>query len=100
MIGLVHYLLLGMILFFIGLFGALTRRSAIGILLSLELMFNAVNINLVAFSSYLGNVAGQIMVIFIITVAAAESVVGIAIILTIYRTFKDINVDKISLLKW
>lgn len=100
MINLEHYLILSVILFFIGIFGVLTRRSAIGILLSLELMFNAVNINLVAFSSYLGNIIGQIFVIFIITVAAAESVVGIAIILCIYRTFRDINVDNINLLKW
>jgi NADH-quinone oxidoreductase subunit K len=100
LIGLNHYILLSLALFFIGVFGVLTRRSIIGILLSLELMFNAVNINLVAFSHFLGNLAGQVLVIFIITVAAAEACVGIALVICIYRNYKDINIDRINILKW
>jgi NADH:ubiquinone oxidoreductase subunit K len=94
-----YYLVLGILLFFIGAFGVVTRRSAIGILLSLELMFNAININLAAWSCFLDRIAGQILVIFVITVAAVETVTGIAIILCIYRTFKETLVDRITILK-
>lgn len=100
MIGVNHYLILSLILFSIGTFGFLTRKSAIGILLSLELMFNAVNINFAAFSYFIGNLSGQIVILFVIAIAAAESCVGIAIILNIYRTFKEVDADKINLLKW
>lgn len=100
MVGLSSYLFVGAILFSIGVFGVLTRRNAVAILMSLELMFNAVNINLVAFSRFLGDIGGQIFTIFIITVAAAESCVGVAIILCVYRNFKKIQVDEIDLLKW
>ncbi len=102
MVGLTHYVVLSSILFCIGIFGVLTRRNAIAILMSIELMFNAVNINFVAFSKFVtpGEFVGQIFAIFVITVAAAEATVGLAIVLLIYRNFKGINVDNINLMKW
>lgn len=101
-IGLGHYLSLAVILFGIGLFGVLTRRNAIGILMSIELMFNAVNINLVAFNRFItpADFTGQIFAIFTIVIAAAEVTVGLAIVLLIYRNFREIFVDKINLMKW
>ena len=102
MVGLNHYLILSAVLFCIGIFGVLTRRNAIGILMSIELMFNAVNINFVAFSKFVtpGEFVGQIFAIFVITIAAAEATVGLAIVLLIYRNFKGINVDDINIMKW
>jgi NADH-quinone oxidoreductase subunit K len=99
---LTHYLTLSTILFCIGIFGVLTRRNAIGILMSIELMFNAVNINFVAFSKFItpGEFTGQIFAIFVITIAAAEATVGLAIVLLIYRNFKGISVDNINIMKW
>ena len=101
-ISLAHYLALAAVLFGIGLFGVLTRRNAVGILMSIELMFNAVNINLVAFNRYVtpADFSGQIFSIFVIVVAAAEATVGLAIVLLIYRNFRDIFVDNINLMKW
>jgi NADH-quinone oxidoreductase subunit K len=101
-ISLAHYLALAAVLFGIGLFGVLTRRNAVGILMSIELMFNAVNINLVAFNRYVtpADFTGQIFSIFVIVVAAAEATVGLAIVLLIYRNFRDIFVDNINLMKW
>jgi NADH-quinone oxidoreductase subunit K len=89
-------------LFGIGIFGVLTRRNAIGILMSIELMFNAVNINFVAFSKFVtpGELVGQVFAIFVITIAAAEATVGLAIVLLIYRNFKGINVDNVNIMKW
>lgn len=97
-----HYLILAAILFAIGTYGALTRRNAIGILLCIEIMLNAVNINLVSFSKYITpqELTGQIFTIFTITIAAAEAAVGLAIIISIYRHVKTVNVDKINLMKW
>ena len=97
-----QYLALAAIIFTIGMFGVLTRRNAIGILMSLELMFNAVNINLVAFNKYINpdNLTGQIFAIFIIVVAAAEAVVGLAIILLLYRNWKGIDIDRLNIMKW
>lgn len=102
MVGLSHFLVLSAILFSIGIFGVLTRRNAIGILMSIELMFNAVNINFVAFSKFVtpGEFVGQIFAIFVITIAAAEATVGLAIVLLIYRNFKGINVDDVNIMKW
>ena len=102
MITLSHYIILGAILFAIGIFGVVTRRNAIGILMSLELIFNAVNINMVAFSRFLTpeGAYGELFTIFIITVAAAESVLGLAIILAIYRKRQVINADEMNLMKW
>jgi NAD(P)H-quinone oxidoreductase subunit 4L len=100
--GLTHYLILAAILFCLGIFGLLTRRNAVGVLMSIELMFNAVNINFVAFSRYLTPqyLTGQIFAIFVITIAAAEAAVGLAIVLLIYRNFRGIEVDKINFMKW
>ena len=96
-----HYLILGAALFLIGLFGALTRRNVIGILMSIELMFNAANVNLAAFNHYLhpGGVTGMTVALFIITVAAAEVVVGLALVLAIYRNSATAYVEDFHLLK-
>lgn len=101
-IGLTHYLVLSAALFCIGLFGALTRRNAVIILMCIEIMLNAVNISLVAFSSYVVPLllTGQVFAIFVMVVAAAEVAVGLAIIFAIFRHFTDIDVNKINLLKW
>ena len=105
-IGLQHYLVLSSILFAIGMFGALSRSNAVGVLLSIELMLNAVNIMMVAFACYIEvprpvqePLAGQLFAIFIITVAAAEAAVGLAIVITVYRLRHTIQVDEIDLLK-
>ena len=100
-IGLNHYLMLSGILFTIGMFGVLTRRNAIAVLMSTELMFNAVNITLVAFSRFVTPEAltGQIIALFTIVVAAAEATVALAIVLLNYRSFKGINVDRINFMK-
>ncbi|MDD5657103.1 MAG: NADH-quinone oxidoreductase subunit NuoK [Elusimicrobia bacterium] len=96
-----HYLALGGLLFLIGIFGALTRRNIVGILMSIELMFNAANINLAAFNHFLhpGGVAGMATALFIITVAAAEVVVGLALVLAIYRNSATVYVEDFDLLK-
>jgi len=101
-LGLEHYLVLAAILFSIGLYGALAKRNAIIILMCIELMLNAVNITMVAFSRYVvpALLTGQIFAIFIIVVAAAEVAVGVAIILAIYRGLESIDATKIDLLKW
>lgn len=96
-----HYLTLSSLLFVIGLFGVLTRRNIIGILMSIELMFNAGNINLVAFNRFLHykEVWGQAVTLFIIAVAAAEVVVGLALVLAIYRKLDTVYVEKFDILK-
>jgi NAD(P)H-quinone oxidoreductase subunit 4L len=101
-IGLTHYLVLSAVLFCIGFYGALTRRNAVIILMCIELMLNAVNISLIAFSSYIVPqlLTGQVFAIFVMVVAAAEVAVGLAIVLAIFRHFKDIDIDNINLLKW
>jgi len=101
-IGLQHYLILSAILFSIGLYGVLAKRNAVIILMCIELMLNAVNITLVAFSRYVVPtlLTGQVFAIFVIVVAAAEVAVGLAIIFAIYRSLEDIDVSKIDLLKW
>ncbi|AIG28685.1 NADH-quinone oxidoreductase subunit NuoK [Brevibacillus sp. 7WMA2] len=95
------YLLVALILFCVGLFGALTKRNAIIVLLSIELMLNAVNINLVAFSKYglHAAVTGQIFTLFTMTVAAAEVAVGIAVLIALYRNRDTVNVDEMDKLK-
>ncbi|MFQ5498417.1 MAG: NADH-quinone oxidoreductase subunit NuoK [Candidatus Zixiibacteriota bacterium] len=97
-----HYLALAALLFSVGLFGVLTRRNVIGILMSLELMFNAVNINFVAFNRYIvtDGLAGQMFAIFIIVIAAAEAVVGLAIVLLVYRNWRGIHSDNVTVMKW
>ena len=97
-----QFLALAAILFAIGVFGVLTRRNAIGILMSLELMFNAANINLVTFNKFVGpdNLTGQIFALFVIVIAAAEAVVGLAIVLLLYRNWKGVDIDRINIMKW
>ena len=101
-VGLEHYLILSAILFSIGLYGALAKRNAIVILMSIELMLNAVNIAMVAFSRYIVPLllTGQVFAIFIIVVAAAEAAVGLAIILAIYRSRETIDTTQVDLMKW
>ena len=101
-LSLEHYLILSAVLFVIGLFGALTKRNAVIVLMCIELMLNAVNITMVAFSSYIVPtlLTGQVFAIFVMVVAAAEVAVGLAIILAIYRGLVDIDVTKINLMKW
>ena len=99
--SLAHYLALGGALFLIGLFGALTRRNIVGILMSIELMFNAANVNLAAFNHFLhpAGAAGMTVALFVITVAAAEVVVGLALVLAIYRNSATVYVEDFDLLK-
>lgn len=101
-VGLEHYLVLSAILFAIGLYGVLAKRNAIAILLSIEIMLNAVNITMVAFSRFITPVllTGQVFAIFIIVVAAAEAAVGLAIIMAIYRDRGTIDPTEINLMKW
>jgi NADH-quinone oxidoreductase subunit K len=95
-----HYLTVAAILFTLGVFGIfLNRKNIIIILMSVELILLAVNINLVAFSAYLGNVTGQIFAMFVLTVAAAEAAVGLAILVTFFRNRGDIAVDDASMMK-
>ena len=99
-IGLTHYLVVAGLLFTIGVFGIfVNRRNIIVILMSIELILLAVNINFVAFSAYLHNVQGQIMAMFVLTVAAAEAAVGLAILVTFFRNRGDIAVDDASMMK-
>jgi NAD(P)H-quinone oxidoreductase subunit 4L len=102
MIGLEHYLVLSAVLFCIGLFGALVKKNSVVILMCIEIMLNAINIAAVAFSQFVTpvQITGQVLVVFTVAVAAAEAAVGLAIIFTIYRNYKGINVDKINLMKW
>jgi NADH-quinone oxidoreductase subunit K len=95
-----HYLFLSLALLMIGVVGVLTRRNVIIVLMSIELILNAVNINLVAFARHHGNVDGQIFAIFLITVAAAEAAVGLGIILAFFRNRETVQVDEMDLLKW
>ncbi len=101
-IPLEHFLVFGALLFVIGLFGVLTRRNIIGILLSIELMLNAVNVNLVVFSrtTALAPETGQVFAVFVMALAAAAAVVGLAIVLALFRVRKTIFTDEINLLKW
>lgn len=95
-----YYLILSAFLFSIGVIGVLTRRNAIIIFMCIELMLNAINVSLVAFSSYLGDSAGQIFVFMVLTVAAAEAAVGLAIIISLYRNKDTLNIDELNILKW
>ena len=99
---LLHFQLLSAALFIIGLYGVLARRNAVLILLAIELMLNAVNINLIAYAAYLdqGRFLGQIIALFIIAIAAAEVGLALAIILRLYRHRGSVNVDEIDLMKW
>lgn len=112
------YLIIGAALFSIGLFGALTRRNAIAVLMGIELMLNAANLNLIAFNHFLGPaapvsptgslpasyygpmLAGQVFSVIVITIAAAEAAVGLAIIISLYKNARTANVDEINWMKW
>ncbi len=93
------YLALSVILFSIGSLGVLLRRNAIILFMSIEMMLNSANLLFVAFARYLGDLDGQVLVFFVITVAAAEVAVGLALIVTIFRTKQSINIDEINLMK-
>ena len=100
--GLRHFLVLGSIFFSLGMYGVLSRRNAIGILLSIELMLNGVNLLMVAFARYISTsqeLAGQLFAIFIITQAAAEAAVGLAIVIAIYRQRRTIDINRINLMR-
>ena len=92
-VGLPHLLALAAMLFGIGLYGALSRKNAVHVMMSLELMANAVNINLVAFSRQLGDLTGQVLSVFVIVVAAGEAAIGLAIVLSIYRLKSSVNLE-------
>lgn len=95
-----YYLILSAFMFVVGIAGVLTRRNAIIVFMSIELMLNSANLTLVAFSSYLGNAVGHLFVFFVMTVAAAEAAVGLAIIIAIFRNKQTLNIDEINILKW
>jgi NADH-quinone oxidoreductase subunit K len=100
MVPIQSYLVLSAILFIIGATGVVARRNAIIVFLSLELMLNSVNLTFVAFSAYLGNVTGQMIVFLVMTVAAAEAAVGLAIVIALFRNKLTVNLDEINILKW
>jgi NADH-quinone oxidoreductase subunit K len=102
MIPLSWFIIVGAVLFCLGVYGVLARRNAIGILMGIELMLNSVNINLVAFWRYQGPTGstGQVFALIVLVVAAAEAVVGLALILSIYRNRNSVDAEKIDLLKW
>ncbi len=105
MIELAHFQVLGAALFAIGLYGVLARRSAVLVLMSIELMLNAVSVNLIGFAAFADfthaqRALGQVIVIFVITIAAAELALAIAIILRLYRNRSSVNVDEIDVMKW
>ncbi|NOY06461.1 MAG: NADH-quinone oxidoreductase subunit NuoK [Chlorobi bacterium] len=100
MLSINYYLILSAVLFTIGVVGVLTRRNAILIFMCIELMLNSVNLTLVAFSAYLGSVEGQVLVFFVMAVAAAEAAVGLAIVLALFRNHVTVNLDEINILKW
>jgi len=100
MVTLSNYLVLSGILFAIGVVGVIIKRNAIVIFMSIELMLNAVNLTFVAFSSYLQSLNGQVFVFMVMVVAAAEVVVGLALIIAIFRLKRTANIDEVNLMKW
>lgn len=98
-VGLNHYLILSAMIFCVGLIGVLIRRNTLVILMCIELMLNAVNISFVAFSRYQANNDGQVIVFFVMAIAAAEAAVGLAIIVSIFKRFKDVNIRSFESLK-
>lgn len=100
MIRLPLVLVFSAVLFATGVYGVLARRNAVLVLMAIELMLNAVSVNLIAFSQALGDIAGQVFALFVIAVAAAEVGIGLAIVILIYRNRETINVDEVNLLKW
>jgi NADH-quinone oxidoreductase subunit K len=100
LIGTTHYVAVSAALFLIGTLGVLTRRNIVIILMSIELILNAVNINLIAFSRYYGQVQGQIFAIFVIAIAVAEAAVGLGILIAMFRNKGTVLADEVDLLKW
>jgi NADH-quinone oxidoreductase subunit K len=100
MISLEYYLILSAFMFVTGIVGVLTRRNAIVVFMSIELMLNSANLTFVAYSSFFGDVIGQLFVFFVMAVAAAEVAIGLAIIIAIFRNKVTINIDEINILKW
>ena len=98
--GIIHYLILSALLFAVGTVGVILKRNVISIFLCIELMLNAVNLSFIAFSKSLNQVNGQILVFFVMVVAAAEAVVGLAITIALYRTRNTLNVDDADIMKW
>lgn len=100
MVPLDYYLILSAVVFAIGVIGVLVRRNLIVVLMSIELMLNAVNLTFVAFSRYLGSMQGQVIVFFVMAVAAAEAVIGLAIIIAVFRHRQSLDPQEMQLLKW
>ncbi|HTN70182.1 MAG TPA: NADH-quinone oxidoreductase subunit NuoK [Methylomirabilota bacterium] len=100
MVPLNHYLILSALIFAIGVIGVLIRRNLIVVLMSIELMLNAVNLTFIAFSRFLGSMEGQVIVFFVMAVAAAEAVVGLAIIIAVFRHRQTLDPQELQLLKW
>jgi NADH-quinone oxidoreductase subunit K len=99
MVPLTHYLALSFLLFVLGVVGVLVRRNLLTVLMSIELMLNAVNLNLVAFSRQLGDLTGQVFTVFVIAVAAGEAAIGLAIIISLYRLKGSVNLDDAAEMK-
>ena len=99
MIDATHYIVLSLILFCLGLIGVMMRRNFITVLMSLELMFNAVNLNLIAFSFRLSDLAGQVLAIFVITIAAAEAAIGLGLIIALVRLKDTVDLDKADVMR-
>ncbi len=99
MIGATHYVALSLILFCLGLIGVMVRRNFITVLMSVELLFNAVNLNLIAFSFRLGDLAGQVLAIFVITVAAAEAAIGLGLIIALVRLKDTVSLDEADVMR-
>ena len=101
-VGLTHYLVVSALLFCLGLYAVLTRRNAVAILMGIELMLNAANVNLVAFNKFVAPVAlnGQVFALVVITLAACEAGVGLALVMAAYRNLETVHVDEINLMKW
>ena len=100
MIELNYFLILSALLFSIGVIGVLVRRNAIIIFMCIELMLNAINLSLVAFSAFLGSDNGQIFVFFVMSLAAAEAAVGLSIVISLFRNKETLDIEKINILKW
>ena len=100
MVPLDHYLILAAVIFAIGVIGVLVRRNLIVVLMYIELMLNAVNLTFIAFSRYLGSMQGQVIVFFVMAVAAAEAVIGLAIVISVFRHRQTLDPQEMQLLKW
>ena len=99
-VTLMHYLVLSSLMFGIGIIGFITRRNMVTVLMCIELMLNAVNINFIAFAKEFQHISGQVVALFIITIAAAEAAVGLAIIIVLFRSRRTINIDEVNILKY